>query len=253
MLNIARILYRVSCLFESGTLLLADEENTHSIILKHGHICNILDGKEPSVYDLGDRVIMLLRSQKTVSFLPSISLEKEVHDLFPVHPAPWIRAYIEIIGIESSFLRRAKPQLIQLAIPPHSSCLSREESKVIPFLLTPRSLQEIESYSLLSLKELYRFLSFLDQVGALSIEHKPPLALQAEYDILGLIPPVTKEQIKTAYRSLIRKHHPDAHPNANRQEQEAITDMLFKIQQAYQALSKGFQIQEEGHESLKER
>lgn len=51
------------------------------------------------------------------------------------------------------------------------------------------------------------------------------------YDVLGLSPGATDEEIKKAYRALSRKYHPDA--NINNPNREQAEERFKEIQQAY--------------------
>ncbi|MCI9123348.1 MAG: DnaJ domain-containing protein [Eubacterium sp.] len=51
------------------------------------------------------------------------------------------------------------------------------------------------------------------------------------YDVLGLKPGATDEEIKKAYRALSRKYHPDA--NINNPNREQAEEQFKKVQQAY--------------------
>jgi len=55
------------------------------------------------------------------------------------------------------------------------------------------------------------------------------------YTTLGLSPQATQEQIKKAYRSLARKHHPDtlSHLSDNDLEKKRAAERFLQIQQAY--------------------
>jgi uncharacterized tellurite resistance protein B-like protein len=56
--------------------------------------------------------------------------------------------------------------------------------------------------------------------------------------ILGLTFNVDENQIKRRYRELVKKHHPDAHPNLTSSELIFHKKQLFKINKAYEVLLK---------------
>ena len=51
------------------------------------------------------------------------------------------------------------------------------------------------------------------------------------YNVLGISPSATDEEIKKAYRTLSRKYHPDA--NVNNPNREQAEERFKEIQQAY--------------------
>ena len=56
------------------------------------------------------------------------------------------------------------------------------------------------------------------------------------YDILGVSPSATDEEIKKAYRTLSRKYHPDA--NVGKSGEKAAEEKFKQIQQAYAQIVK---------------
>ena len=56
------------------------------------------------------------------------------------------------------------------------------------------------------------------------------------YDVLGVHPGATDEEIKKAYRNLSRKYHPDA--NINNPNREQAEEKFKQIQQAYDQIMK---------------
>jgi len=56
------------------------------------------------------------------------------------------------------------------------------------------------------------------------------------YDVLGVSPSASDEEIKKAYRALSRKYHPDA--NVNNPNKDQAEEMFKKVQQAYDQIMK---------------
>lgn len=56
------------------------------------------------------------------------------------------------------------------------------------------------------------------------------------YDILGVSPSASDEEIKKAYRTLSRKYHPDA--NVGKPGEKAAEEKFKQIQQAYTQIMK---------------
>ncbi len=62
-------------------------------------------------------------------------------------------------------------------------------------------------------------------------------SLQRHYKTLGLTPSATAAEVKSAYRKLMRRYHPDRHTE-NPKKQKAATEKALRVSQAYEALEK---------------
>jgi curved DNA-binding protein CbpA len=56
------------------------------------------------------------------------------------------------------------------------------------------------------------------------------------YDVLGLTPQATQEQIRRAYRTLMRQNHPDTHPQSDPAANAASNTTLQQVIAAYTIL-----------------
>lgn len=68
--------------------------------------------------------------------------------------------------------------------------------------------------------------------------HTPgqPLSTEDACRILGVSDTSTQTQIKTAYRQLVRRYHPDRFPHSSESERRIATDRMISINQAYHLL-----------------
>lgn len=237
MLEIARHLYRLSCLYETGTLYVNTSPEPWWVLLRYGYVCAMFVGADTRLANEA-RLKALLQAGVSSVFTNDYPVVKGP-PLFPFHPATLIREYVENQHQDSSVFRgKRMPAKIQLLLAPHSSCMSVEERSLVPYLTMPHTFEEILRHASMSNPKLRRFLTFLEQMETLSIQEDSSAALQEEYALLGLVPPVTREQVKTAYRGLMRKFHPDANPQVSAKEFQTLTEQVILIKRAYQRLRK---------------
>jgi curved DNA-binding protein CbpA len=67
----------------------------------------------------------------------------------------------------------------------------------------------------------------------LAIEKSREPVEETAFDILGVSPSDSLESIRSAYRKLILKYHPDKHPGISIQERKSLEERLLKIKQSF--------------------
>lgn len=77
-----------------------------------------------------------------------------------------------------------------------------------------------------------------DERGEQSRKKKkgPPPRLPTPYEVLGVTPRMTDEQIATAYKKLVVQHHPDKMHDRSAAEREEAAARMRAINEAYAAL-----------------
>ncbi|MDO4462153.1 MAG: TerB family tellurite resistance protein [Bacteroidia bacterium] len=60
--------------------------------------------------------------------------------------------------------------------------------------------------------------------------------INTSYEILGISPSATNEEVKRAYRTLVKKFHPDMLANLSKEAQEDAQKRFVKIQEAYEKI-----------------
>lgn len=66
-----------------------------------------------------------------------------------------------------------------------------------------------------------------------------PLTCEEACRMLGVAPTSTRQQIKTAYRQLAWRYHPDRLASSSEQEQRVATDRMTALNRAYRLLNEG--------------
>ena len=69
-----------------------------------------------------------------------------------------------------------------------------------------------------------------------TLEPGQPLTLQSACQVLGVAATSSRDQIKTAYRQLVRRYHPDQLEHSSEHERRIATDRMSSINQAYHLL-----------------
>jgi DnaJ-domain-containing protein 1 len=151
----------------------------------------------------------------------------------PFHPAAVIRNFVGAVG--DGFRARAEGARLQLAYRPHQSCIGLDERALVAFLDAPRTLADIDEAALCPPARALPLLAFLEQIGVLGVERT--LARDEALILLELPAGADAETIKSAYRRLARALHPDAHPNATREELRDLESRFAAVSAAYRRLS----------------
>ena len=58
------------------------------------------------------------------------------------------------------------------------------------------------------------------------------------YKVLGVSPSATDDEIKTAYRNLVKKYHPDRYANAPKEVQDQVSEKVKQINAAYDEIKR---------------
>ena len=58
------------------------------------------------------------------------------------------------------------------------------------------------------------------------------------YKVLGVSPSASDDEIKTAYRNLVKKYHPDRYANAPKEVQEQVSEKVKQINTAYDEIKR---------------
>ncbi len=174
---------------------------------------------------------LLKRDDVTWTLNDKLPLEKRGR-VAPFHPAPVIRNAVAVDA--DAFRARAGAGRVQLARPPHPSCIGLDEKALLAFIAQPRTLDEIERAQLCLPARALRLLAFLEVVGALTVEGE--LSESAALALRELGAGASPDEIKRAYRRLARALHPDVHPSASADELRELERRFAEISAAYRRL-----------------
>lgn len=61
-------------------------------------------------------------------------------------------------------------------------------------------------------------------------------SVSAAYKTLGISPEATNEELKTAYRNLVKKYHPDRYATQSQEAQAQAAEMFKQVQDAYEKI-----------------
>lgn len=150
----------------------------------------------------------------------------------PFHPAAVIRNVVVVDG--EAFRARARGARLQLATPPHPSCIGLDERPLIALLALPRRLDEIDRAQPCPPARTGKLLAFLEAMGALTVESE--LSLAAAYAVLEVADGASPDEIKRAYRRLARALHPDVNPAASPGERKELERRFAAVSAAYRRL-----------------
>ena len=81
-------------------------------------------------------------------------------------------------------------------------------------------------------------LSSTDTASAISMYWKDAGSVSSAYSVLGISPSATDDEVKTAYRKMAMKNHPDKVATLGPDVQKAAAEKFRKIQEAYEMIKK---------------
>lgn len=82
-------------------------------------------------------------------------------------------------------------------------------------------------------ERFYRGNSGYSQAGHRAFEN-----MDKYYELLGVEKNSSSDEIKSAYKKLVRKYHPDANPNISDEDKKKLEEKLQKINEAYEKVKK---------------
>lgn len=148
----------------------------------------------------------------------------------PFHPAALLRRLVVVDG--AAFRERVGPARLQLATPPHRSCIASDERPLLSLLGRPRALHELDAVC--APDRTAALLAFLAAMGAVHLEGE--LTLERAYATLELAASAPAAEVRRAYHRLARALHPDAHPEATDSERRQLAARFAAVTAAYHRL-----------------
>ena len=112
-----------------------------------------------------------------------------------------------------------------------SGNLSREELIFLKKINTELELKDSHLTQILSI-----FASYYQKQGEKQNPETKTKGNKYAHEILGVSENATKEEIKRAYRKLVKIHHPDIFVNASNSQQKMAEEKFIEIQGAYETL-----------------
>lgn len=76
--------------------------------------------------------------------------------------------------------------------------------------------------------------NYSDYSNSYDSQNSQAESIESSYKILGVSPSASDEQVKKAYRTLVKKFHPDMLTNLSKEAQEDAQKRFVKIQEAYE-------------------
>jgi DnaJ domain len=152
----------------------------------------------------------------------------------PFHPAQVVRNHVDSQALDQILWRaHVGGGKVQIAKPPHPSCLGLDERPLVAYLTRPRTLAEIDAAAFVTPDRTARLISFLDAMAALQVTLD---AGASPYAALELAEGASLEEVKRAYRRLARELHPDLHPGLSPEELDELERRFAEVSAAYRRL-----------------
>jgi hypothetical protein len=236
-LELARLLHRLAAQGRAGVLQVPGQgaRSTPARLALAGGFVHAIDVGPSAPVSSDAQIRYILRLRSVGEFLDGQKLSGK-YAVEPLRPDSGIRQHLDAQSLPTEVLRqRLGSARFVVFSPPHSSSLHPEERSLIAFLSEPRTVPELLLVRDWSPLRAMKLLSILDALGCLHLGGSSQQLAEA-WGLLELQPGASADDIKHAYRRLVRMLHPDHHQSAAPEVQRALVERFSAVHTAYKLL-----------------